>query len=123
MNKELTALEEIKNGLFGHCRGSYLKDDPEELEKVLAVYENCFCIIETALKEGEKYKEYWNRTGYQVLEDDKKLKAFDIIKNKVSDVEAVRISNTLDYYNQKENGFVFLTEEEFKILKEALKND
>jgi hypothetical protein len=50
------ALEELKNGLFGHCKSSYLKDDPKELEKILDIYSGFFNIVETALEALEIIK-------------------------------------------------------------------
>ena len=54
----LHCLEEVKNGLNGHCKSSYLKDNPEELNKVLDIYNGFFAKIEKSLKALEIIEKY-----------------------------------------------------------------
>lgn len=121
MSKELEAWEKIKNITSSYEQGfhSQLKDD--------YVYEKEVAIIETALKDYERRlalaKEYKdiNNVG-------KRLKAFEIIKEKDVDVVFVKRYKTVEEYNNamdyiSKNGGDFeehLTQEEFDLLKEVL---
>ena len=96
------ALEELKNGLFGHCKSSYLKDDPKELEKILDIYSGFFNIIETALK------------------------AIEIIKDKVAPLvifDTYQTPNETKYrvYDNELYSYRPLTKEEYELLTEMLK--
>ena len=65
----LDKLEEIKNGLIGHCKSSYLKDQPNnELGKVIMVYEGMFNAIEKELKVNKALKDRLDyNTMFRVL--------------------------------------------------------
>lgn len=103
------ALEELKNGLFGHCKSSYLKDDPKELEKILDIYSGFFNTIEIALKDAENYK-----------------KALEIIKYKVAPLvifDTYQTPNETKYrvYDNELYSYRPLTKEEYELLTEMLK--
>lgn len=90
----LHCLEEVKNGLNGHCKSSYLKGDPEELNEVLDVYNGFFAKIE------------------------KSLKALEIIKKNAKIVDYSNGSYPQLVIFQ---GFEIKTKEEYELLKEMLK--
>ncbi len=138
MSKEFTplqALEELKNGLFGHCRSSYLKDDPKELESILHTYNGFFNTIETALKDYESRKVFLDNVDNDVVifepkevweEKQKKVKALDIIKKYGTNIIAV-ILRYDTYEHFMESCFrqypPYPTKEEYEFLKEVLGNE
>jgi len=95
----LHCLEEVKNGLNGHCKSSYLKDNPEELNKVLDIYNGFFAKIE------------------------KSLKALEIIKNKYNVIDFNKLNCTYNYkdYCECQKFKHGITEEEYQLVKEILK--
>lgn len=54
---------------------------------------------------------------------EKAVKALDIIREKQVDISSLNCAETVEQYNIKENGFIPLTQEEFELLKEVLKNE
>lgn len=50
----LQKLQELKDGLFGHCKSSYLKDDEKLLNDTLKTYDEMFKDIENAIALSEK---------------------------------------------------------------------
>lgn len=113
MNKELEeALENLKNGLFGHCRSSYLKNDEKELNAVLKVYEEQYKTIKSALERKEKLEKAWKIVR-------KKKVDFRLIKkcdnaNTYNYLYAQRYAYDPDYMDNQ------LTETEFNLIKEML---
>ena len=125
MNKELTPLEALRRlrdyeNLPSRNPVLYLL----EQENLPTYYK----IIETALKEYEQI-EYHN---LKVRDFDKKLKALEIIKEKMVDFDELNDAiyednyhqnnehNAIDIYNQNRFEYKQLTQEEFDLLKEVL---
>lgn len=109
MTKELKTFEEIKKYLV-NLKFHFLFLE-EELD-----------IIETALEDYDLLKRSLNRNWVDVINDDKKLKALEIIKEKKVDVGAL-CELDLELYNKyaKEiNGTPTLTKEEYDLLREVL---
>ena len=64
------ALEELYNGLIGHCKSSYLKDQPNnELEKTCEVYKEFYEQVKDGLEKLEQYKKLEEQIGcpFEVL--------------------------------------------------------
>lgn len=131
MSKELEAFERIKNHTLSYTGGFY-KTLTDSREKEIEDLD----IIESALKRNiELEKEL---CFVKTMEDltieaikDKKLKALEIIKNKVVDMDLLFHSDILQDYNEQVPQYVFgsemdidrcLTQEEFDLLKEVLCN-
>lgn len=115
MNKKLSPLEALKRIRQETCPATYNQDfDKEE----------CCDIIETALKRLEQLEEE-KQSFDRVIE--KKIKAFEIIKEKRVDIVPL-----LEYHNAEEyNKWVWtrshytyppseITQEEYDLLKEVL---
>ena len=70
--------------------------------------EECLNVIEKALEKSEIYE-----------------KAMNIIKNKLPDMCTLKVCKTADDYNEfydnQQNGNYYITEDEFRLLKEVLK--
>ena len=121
MNNELTPLEALKT-LFGMADGMCEFIDSEA--------DQCFNIIETALKEKENIEktfiDLFSENGKVItsIEIKKKLKALEIIKRKKVDCWTFIIHCWMDY-REFERGVTCskekLTQEEFDLLKEVLK--
>lgn len=128
MSKELEALKIIKKELYG-----------------IEAYRKPLEVIETALK---NYVEMTNTPpillgkthGYTQsiidyicknykevkitnLEDEKKTKAFEIIKKKRVNIQALFYSSSCEDYNKHYNHYEDLTQKEYDLLKEVLKNE
>ena len=110
MNKELTPLEAL--GL--------LKLDVDR------IYSEELDIVEKALNDYENLKLKHRSMQDAVLQDFKKLKALEIIKEKIIDVGVIKGSESFEEYNiviktileRKEEDFI--TKQEFDLLKEVL---
>jgi len=83
--------------------------------------------IEKELKENEMLKQRFGELDDKCCvlylknqENQKKLKAFEIIKDKDVNPIDIRCCDTVEQYNVKENGNIPLIKEEFDILKEVL---
>lgn len=135
MNKELEALQEVRQQLTYYKE--YAKEKlPTKAEQIDASCEDELNIIETALKDYATRKTLIETidSGEMVFEErnvweekQKKIKAFEIIKDKKVDVGVFRFCESANDYNRairiNENGlihYVELTQEEYELLKEVL---
>lgn len=129
MTKELTPLEALCN--LTQIVYNYAGFD-EELTKNINGY---FETIETALKDGEKYKTIYLLTKAKLDKvSDVKLKlegVIEIIKDNQVNIgyllDCDNYEEYLDYFNDRTGegnlpSFKLLTEEEFNLLKEVLKS-
>lgn len=83
-----------------------------------------------AIKNAKGFEYADNREGVscrlvpieEAREQDKKVKFFDLIRDKRVDVGFLMSCKTVEEYNSKETNYMayYLTEEEFKSLKEVL---
>jgi hypothetical protein len=77
-------------------------------------------IVEAALKDYENLQLKHSSMQDAVLDDFKKLKALDIIKKKVSDINWFKCCNSLEDYNGSVPSYKQLTQKEYDLLKEVL---
>lgn len=94
----------------------HFKEDLDVIENALKDYENTKKELKLRIQQNGVLVN-------QIVENDKKLKAFEIIKEKEVDIHNLLISKTAEQYN----GYTHwlgckgnLTQEEFEILKEVL---
>ena len=128
MSKELKALEKLRTTIQRLCRECH------ENTRYSFEYSHQLDIIETALKDyeelkiqnSEQFKEKWVQDNlamtFELNVARKKLKALEIIKEKMVDVGAV-YELDLELYNNyatEINGTPTLTQEEYDLLKEEL---
>jgi len=73
-------------------------------------------------KDEAKIKDLKELESY-LMEDEKKLEAFEIIKKKNVLISNLKISNNLVEYNRWVDDESILTQEEFELLKEVLWNE
>jgi len=115
MSKELEALERINEIVlpYSEAKQGYLR--PRD------VCPNEFSIIETALKDYENLQLKHSSMQDVVLDDFKKIKALEIIKEK--NVSIVWLKNCKDRseYNDLADKEEQLTQEEYELLKEVLR--
>ena len=121
MSKELDRSEHLRLGI------QYINQDKSPA--YISQYEEDINIIETALKKLEQPKEIVGTTTVSKATEEcllnwcpeikKKLKAFEIIKEKRVDVWVLAYALTLKDYNEV-NVYTKLTQEEFNLLKEVL---
>lgn len=115
MTKELTPLEALEN-IIG-C---------STIESHTQKWQKDYHIVEKALNDYENLKLKHRSMQDAVLEDFKKLKALEIIKNKKVDVGVLKVSERFEEYNiviktlleRKEEDFI--TKQEFYLLKKVL---
>lgn len=120
MSKELEALENLRQWVLGEYN-----DDIKE--------RNAYEIVEKELKEYENLQLKHRSMQDAVLDDFKKLKALEIIKNKRVNVRCLTVyclklndtyKDYLDVFNYCDNcwdlGEILLTSEEYNLLKEVL---
>ena len=147
MNKELTPLEALDKIDHTVClafndnnKALFNKDDKTHIDcKDIYEFCNCYDIIETALKENiglKKVVEYLQE-DYHKLEDKitdlekiikepeitiKKLKAFDIVSDKVCVDFFLDINNEYIYVLRLKNDkhFIQITKEQYNLLREEL---
>lgn len=84
---------------------------------------NGFELIETALKDYENLQLKHRSMQDAVLDDFKKLKALEIIKEKSVDVFQLQIAiklTNLNEYNERHTKCLQLTQEEYDLLREVL---
>ena len=104
MSKELDALENIKH-----------------YDSRVGLHESDYNIIETALKDYENLKLKHRSMQDAVLDDFKKLKALEIIKEKRVNVQELYYSDNVEEYNEHiSHSEKPLTQAEFDLLKEVL---
>lgn len=123
MSKGLEELEKIKTWFFTHNLEELC--DLETIEKELREYEYwssfVMCYGDIKAEDLQRFIHngwVYDRTGY------KKDKAFEIIKEKKVDMVRLSVAierNDLSYYNYY--CYEALTEEEYNLLKEVLKDD
>ena len=115
MSKGLEALKEIKKRF-----GFPIND------KFACISKNELDIIETSLKENAELKranfELEERIGFLLTykgEDENKVKAFEIIKEKGIVVQFIKETNSVEQYNAVISGLLLkpLTQEEYDLLK------
>ena len=97
MSKELVALKYFKSAY-----NSFLKTTND-----------MFCQITISREQANEFVE-------EVEAVEKKVKALEIIKNKLVDVFKLYNCNTIEKYNQSQYRDCMLTKEEFNLLKEVL---
>lgn len=114
MNKTLEALNRIKN--------IPILSTPESTQKIFYdKHKKDLDIIEDALKRKEELERMHTNALDKIAKDRKKLKAFDIIKEKNVDVQLLKDSKNLNDYNwcvhTKDRALI---QDEFDLLKEVL---
>lgn len=115
----LDKLEEIKNGLIGHCKSSYLKDQPNnELGKVIMVYEGMFNAIEKELKVLQILRE--KKVDLSLIDNliykAKEIWNFNLDLDLESAIKEITIK-----YNVRNN--IHLTEKEIQLIVEWLREE
>lgn len=112
MSKELEALEKIKD---------IIREDAEDIDNP-TLLSNEINIIETALKDHEKITggDFHIEPINVHIENQKKIKALEIIKEKEVDVFIFLHSGDLETYNDIVEDNRKLTQEEYYLLKEIL---
>lgn len=138
MNKELKAFEKIKE-MYEY----FVKNNRDLEPKLMICEKEDFATIKTALKEYEKIKQEvqdlriaFYRKNNDTIElchaYEKKLKALEIIKEKMVSLDDLNDAiyednyhqnnehNAIDIYNQNRFEYKHLTQEEFDLLKEVL---
>ena len=106
------------------------KEEIEELRRLCYEYGNSMCPISDFFNDIEQntsptydknqaYKDLW-LIVLILLDYLKENAVLRIIKEKSVDIIALRISETLEQYNCKEDGRTPLEKEEYKMLKEVL---
>lgn len=121
MSKELNALNKIA-GITNYDGGKNLKALGNSHKKE-------FSLLETALKDYEMEHTLRIRLeniNYELVREkqknEKELKALEIIKEKEVNVKCIMSGWSLGKYNSYQ-AHISLTQEEFDLLKEALKNE
>ena len=130
MSKELQALEEIQNYKIKFDANIKYENGDEtqhRFETIKDMFQKQFAIIETALKripelerENFELSEQVGMYATYKCEDEKKLKALEIIKEKEVDVFIFLHSGYLETYNDMVEDNRKLTQEEYDLLKEVL---
>ena len=130
MSKELQALEEIQNYKIKFDANIKYENGNEtqyRFETIKDMFLKQFAIIETALKripelerENFELSEQVGMYATYKCEDEKKLKALEIIKEKEVDVFIFLHSGYLETYNDIVEDNRKLTQEEYDLLKEVL---
>lgn len=143
MSKELEAFERIKNHTLSYTGDTYktLTDSREMQVEDLNIIENALKRLETIEYQDRFVDEVWKTTGLpnyskEARENNKKLKAFEIVKEKqisIADfIYACMCSKKdLKEYHNCDSNYEFaatcvgwekeyLTKEEFDLLKEVL---
>ena len=119
MSKKLTPLEALK------ILNRYACNNLEYLDYEI---DNCYCILETALKEYEElqndYCKVIEERGKWQKETQKKLKALEIIKEKQVEIGwllfCFKHDKKVGVYNSSQLTDYYLTKKEFDLLKEVL---
>ena len=136
MSKELKALERIKYKLSSTKANGYW-EDLDTIETALEDYENLKILnenqrhnIELLMEENKTLKQMIRNFNEAIGEPqmippnvEKKLKALEIIKEKMADVQLLDrgyITCVFDYNNQYDDKKYHLTQEEYELLKEVL---
>ena len=116
MSKGLEALKELKETCETHMG-----------RMVYILQEDRFEIIEKELEERDKFELKYAKTHVALCksreENSKEKRALKIIKKNNVDIFALKISVSLEQYNCKEDGRCPLTQEEYNLLKEVLKDE
>lgn len=142
MNRELADLQDLKSAFISHCKtlgceDNYIKVCESKFDRIEAsiniqkkMVESLQSSKEHLIDDLEKLErenfELSERVGFNATykgEDEDKLKALDIIKEKVSDMKWLKYCSSLEQYNEGVPSYEQLTQEEFDILKEALSNE
>lgn len=114
MSKELKALERVKN--FMSNNAVHWKQDIGYIETALKDYE-----MEHTLRIRLENINY--ELVRENQENNKKLKALEIIKDKEPSIMRIRLTKNSKHYNAIMPDWRQLTKEEFNILKEVFKNE
>lgn len=115
MRKALKSFEIIKKMYI------YFVKNYRDLEPKLMICEKeDFDNVENALKEYEGAKKHIEALHKERVENSLKLKALEIIKEKMVDLTLLEISQRIDYYNTFVS-YEKLTQGEYDLLKEVLK--
>lgn len=120
MSKELEALKFIKNVEVE------IGNDLNTATKVFELnheYDKAFEIVETALKDYDMLAEEYHLMRKDYEQDRKKLKAFEMIKEKRVDIELLmKTQNASDYnkFSKNVNQSHNLGQREFDFLKEVM---
>ena len=125
MSKELEALEEIKNHkikLDANIKYDNGDETQYRFETIKDMFPKQFAIIETALKDHEKITsgDFHIEPINVHIENQKQIKAFEIIKDKEVDVFIFLHSGDLETYNDIVEDNRKLTQEEYVLLKEVV---
>ena len=125
MSKELEALEEIKNHKIKvdvNIKYDNGNETQHRFETIKDMFPKQFAIIETALKDHEKITggDFHIEPINVHIENQKKIKALEIIKEKEVDVFIFLHSGDLETYNDIVEDNRKLTQEEYDLLKEVL---
>ena len=113
MSKGLEALERVRKS---HCVASMVMQlQHEDTETIKALD-----IIEKELKDYENLKLKHRSMQDEVLNDFKKLKALEIIKEKGVNLYKLKMCDSVEEYNKLRNSDLPLSQKEYDILKEVL---